>query len=88
MKFSVTQKFLIGKVEDKGNVNLYTLLDTDFNKLVAVGVKEDIGERSLVEVELVITTNSEKFELKNGQFKFVNAANLFIKSLKVVKDVM
>ena len=59
MKFKIQQKFMLGKVEDKGSVSLYTLLSLpDFEKVVAIGRKiNGLVKRSTVDVTLTVLPN-------------------------------
>jgi len=81
MKFTVTDKYMLAKAENKGSVTLYTLLDLgNFNKLTTVGnhPEKEIPERSTVEATIDVTTKNERFKLEGGEIKFVETANLFI----------
>lgn len=87
MKFIVTKKFMIAKIEPKGTVNLYTLLDSEtFEKFVSIGTQDtkNIQERDIVEAEIAIRTSPERFVLKTGEVKFVEVANTFIVALNAV----
>jgi len=79
---------MIAKIENKGTVNLYTLLDADtFEKLVSLGsVIKDLKEREIVEAEISIKTTSERFVLKTGETKFIKTASTFVADLKRVKN--
>ncbi|CAM4361850.1 MULTISPECIES: hypothetical protein [Bacillus cereus group] len=88
MKFTINKKFILAKVEEKEKVNLYTLVDNDnYEKMTAIGVKSEskIEERSLVEAEVSIRTQSERFELKNNEKKYVEVASFFVSSIQKVK---
>lgn len=89
MKFAINKKYILVKVEEKEKVNLYTLVDNEtYEKVRTIGVKPElkIEERSLVEVEINIRIESERFDLKNNEKKFVEVASLFITSIKKVKQ--
>ncbi|HFK1501377.1 TPA: hypothetical protein ACGXMW_005835 [Bacillus paranthracis] len=88
MKFTINKKFILVRVEEKEKVNRYTLVDNETcQKVQTIGVKPEnkIEERSLVEAEVTVRLQSERFELKNNEKKFVEVANLFISSIKKVK---
>ena len=83
MKFTISKKFILGKVEEKETVNLYTLLDVDtFDKIVSIGGKfNDLVERETYEVELSIRMYPERFETKSGERKYLDVANTFVSKI-------
>ncbi|HFK1501364.1 hypothetical protein [Bacillus cereus] len=88
MKFTINKKFILAKVEEKEKINLYTLVDNDnYEKITTIGVKPElkIEERSLVEAEVSIRTQSERFELKNNEKKYVEVASFFVSKIQKVK---
>lgn len=86
MKFIVNKKFILGKVEDKGTVNLYTFLDADtLDKFVTIGGKfKDLVERKTYAVELTIKMYPERFETKSGERKYLDVANTFVSKIDEV----
>lgn len=83
MKFTISKKFILGKVEEKETVNLYTLLDVDtFDKIISIGGKfNDLVERETYEVELSIRMYPERFETKSGERKYLDVANTFVSKI-------
>ncbi|MCY7499156.1 MULTISPECIES: hypothetical protein [Bacillus] len=81
MKFTIQGYYVIAKVEEKGKVNLYTLLDeVRFEKIVLIGNKvEGIEGLDLVEAEIDLTIKAERKKL------FINNANLFLRNLSKVE---
>lgn len=88
MKFTVSKKFIIGKVEEKDSVNLYTLLDVEtLDKFVSIGGKfKDLVERETYEVEISIRMYPERFETKSGERKYLDVANTFISKISKAGD--
>jgi len=86
MKFTISKKFILGKVEEKETVNLYTLLDVDtFDKIISIGGKfNDLVERETYEVELSIRMYPERFETKSGERKYLDVANTFVSRISKV----
>ncbi|WP_404428054.1 hypothetical protein LG296_21260 (plasmid) [Ureibacillus chungkukjangi] len=86
MKFTINKKFILGKVEEKGTVNLYTLLDVDtLDKVVSIGGKfKDLTERKTYDVEITIRMSAERFETKSGERKYLDVANTFISKFEEV----
>lgn len=83
MKFTISKKFILGKVEEKENVNLYTFLDIDsFDKFISIGGKfKDLVERETYEVEILIRMYPERFETKSGERKYLDVANTFVSKM-------
>ena len=83
MRFTISKKFILGKVEEKETVNLYTLLDVDtFDKIISIGGKfNDLIERETYEVELSIRMYPERFETKSGERKYLDVANTFVSKI-------
>ncbi|PYH25275.1 hypothetical protein US8_03938 [Bacillus altitudinis] len=81
MKFTIQGYYVVAKVEEKGKVNLYTLLDeVRFEKIVLIGNKvEGIEGLDLVEAEIYLTIKAERKKL------FINNANLFLRNLSKVE---
>jgi len=85
MKFTVKEKFLLGKAEDKGSVMLYTLLSLpNFDKVVAIGNKiEGLKERETVYVTLDITTKSERLQIKGeDSARFIETARIYVSDVE------
>lgn len=83
MKFTINKKFILGKVEEKETVNLYTFLDVDtLDKFTSIGAKQkDLIERETYEVEISIRMYAERFETKSGERKYLDVANTFISKI-------
>lgn len=86
MKFTISKKFILGKVEEKETVNLYTLLDVDtLDKFTSIGGKfKDLIERETYEVEISIRMYPERFETKSGERKYLDVANTFVSKVSKV----
>lgn len=86
MKFTISKKFILGKVEEKETVNLYTLLDADtLDKFTSIGGKfKDLVERETYEVEISIRMYPERFETKSGERKYLDVANTFVSKISKV----
>lgn len=84
MKFTIVKKFILGRVEDKGTVNLYTLLDVDtLDKFVFIGGKfKDLEEKQVYDFEISIRMSSERFETKTGERKYLDVANTFVSKVE------
>lgn len=84
MKFVISKRFILGKVEQKSSVNLYTFLDLDtLDKFVSIGGQfKDLQERESYDVEIVIRMSPERFETKQGEKKYLDVANTFISNIK------
>ncbi|MFA1512446.1 hypothetical protein ACDN41_24745 [Priestia aryabhattai] len=87
MKFTIQGYYVVAKVEEKGKVNLYTLLDeVRFEKIVLIGNKvEGIEGLDLVEAEIDLTIKAERIEAAEGKKLFINNANLFLRNLRKVE---
>ncbi|MFU8692669.1 hypothetical protein ACNA6I_22865 [Rossellomorea sp. FS2] len=87
MKFEIEKKYLVLKVEEKANVNLYTLIDNETgDKVVSIGVKEkSIKNFDFSKVLITIRTQTEKFETKNG-VKYVEVLNTFVSKIEKVQS--
>ncbi|HFJ9332378.1 TPA: hypothetical protein ACGW5B_005889, partial [Bacillus paranthracis] len=69
MKFTLTKKFILGKIDEKNKANIYYLLDTEtLDKTVLLGAKipETFEERSVVEVDIDMRIQNQRFDLVNG----------------------
>ncbi|WJE17866.1 hypothetical protein QRY07_00720 (plasmid) [Bacillus cereus] len=89
MIFTITKKFILAQVEVKKKANLYYVWDTrTFDKSVLLGIKTDevFQERSVVEVDIDIRIQNEKFDLMNGEKKYKDTASLFVTSIRQVKE--
>lgn len=89
MKFTVKQKCMLGKAEDKGSVMLYTLLSLpSLDKIVAIGKKvEGLAERSTVEVELELTTKSERLLIQGEEkARFIETVRIYVSDIKKVGE--
>mgnify|MGYP001191716681 CR=1 FL=1 len=79
-----TKKFLVAKIEEKTNVNLYTLLDLDnYDKLTTIGIKsDDVKEREVVEAKIRISFKRLSFkDDKQGQV-WVDVADTFVVDIR------
>jgi hypothetical protein len=79
-----TKKFLVAKIEEKTNVNLYTLLDLDnFDKITTIGVKvDDVKEREVVEAKIRISLKRLSFKDEKGQQIWVDVADTFLVDIR------
>ncbi|MEK0086176.1 hypothetical protein [Benzoatithermus flavus] len=78
-----TKKFLVAKIEEKANVNLYTLLDLDnFDKITTIGVKADVKEREVVETKIRISLKRLSFKDEKGQQIWVDVADTFLVDIR------
>jgi len=88
-KYTISKQYMLVGLEEKGKVDLYTLLELPAHHrkvLVAIGEKSEgltIGQT--VEATLEITIENESFDLKEGR-KFVEVARKFIRSVKPVSE--
>ena len=86
MKITVNKKLTLAGFDEKSSVNLYTLLDENFDKIIAIGGKfKDLVPMSKYDVELTIRTSSERFEVSTGERKYLEVANIFISRMDLVK---
>jgi hypothetical protein len=84
MKFTLTKKFILGKIDEKNKANIYYLLDTEtLDKTVLFGAKipETFEERSVVEVDIDMRIQNQRFDLVNGEKKYTDTASMFLSSL-------
>ncbi|QIZ40512.1 hypothetical protein BHV55_01950 [Bacillus sp. RZ2MS9] len=87
MKFTIQGRYVVAKVEEKGKVNLYTLLDSNrFEKMVLIGNKvEGINNLDLIEAGIDLTIKAERIETAEGKTVFINTANSFLRSIQKVE---
>ncbi|AYV69392.1 hypothetical protein C2I06_22495 [Niallia circulans] len=88
MKFSIQQRYILARIEEKGKVNLYTLLDSKrYEKMVLIGNKVDgVKTWDLVDAEIDLTLKVERIETLEGKTIFVNIANSFLRNLQKVGE--
>jgi len=85
MKFDIRKQFVVLKIIEKKNFNLYTLIDFENGeKVVALGVtNEQVKERDLVNVVLNLKIQTEKFIATEG-VKYFQTVNIFVPKIDVV----
>ncbi|GAB6621266.1 hypothetical protein [Bacillus paranthracis] len=89
MKFTLTKKFILGKIDEKNKANIYYLLDTEtLDKTVLLGAKipETFEERSVVEVDIDMRIQNQRFDLVNGEKKYTDTASMFLSAIRKVKE--
>lgn len=89
MVFTITKKFILAKVEEKKKSNLYHILDTETHaKSVVIGIKtdEEIKELTIVEADIDVRIQKEKFDLITGEKKYKDTATLFLTSIRSVGE--
>jgi hypothetical protein len=89
MKFTLTKKFILGKIDEKNKANIYYLLDTEtLDKTVLFGAKipETFEERSVVEVDIDMRIQNQRFDLVNGEKKYTDTASMFLSAIRKVKE--
>jgi hypothetical protein len=89
MKFTLTKKFILGKIDEKNKANIYYLLDTEtLDKTVLLGAKipELFEERSVVEVDIDMRIQNQRFDLVNGEKKYTDTASMFLSAIRKVKE--
>jgi hypothetical protein len=89
MKFTLTKKFILGKIDEKNKANIYYLLDTEtLDKTVLFGAKipETFEERSVVEVDIDMRIQNQRFDLVNGKKKYTDTASMFLSAIRKVKE--
>jgi len=83
----VTRTIMLLNTETREKVNLYTFVDLESHETqTVVGSKFTMPLHKPVEMVMSIRITNESYELKDLSRKYVNAANLFIVSLKEVKN--
>lgn len=84
MKFTIQGRYMLASIEEKGRVNLYTLLDSKrYEKTVLIGNKiEGVNAWELVDAEIDLAVKAERIETIEGKTLFINTTNLFLKSLQ------
>ncbi|CAM4357088.1 hypothetical protein BAQ46_15960 [Bacillus paranthracis] len=88
MMFTITKKFILAKVEEKQKCNMYTLLDTEnHNKSVLFGAKteEIFEELKVVEIDMNVRIQNEKFTLYNSEKVYKDTATMFVTDIRKVK---
>ncbi|HEF5239114.1 hypothetical protein [Bacillus mobilis] len=89
MKFTLTKKFILAKVEEKTKMNLYYLLDLEnYDKTVVLGARidETFEERSIVEVDIDMRIQNQRFDLMNGEKKYTDTVSMFLSSIRQTKE--
>lgn len=89
MIFKITKSFILGKVEEKNKANIYYLLDTEtLDKTVVLGIKteEVFQERSIVEVDIDMRIQKERFNLINGEKKYADTVSMFLSAIRKVGE--
>ncbi|EEM91481.1 hypothetical protein BK749_01600 [Bacillus thuringiensis serovar vazensis] len=87
MKFIIQGRYVVAKIEEKGKVDLYTLIDSKrYDKMVIIGNKvKDVKVWDSVDAEIDLRIIPERIETIDGKTVFVNAANSFLRHLKKVE---
>jgi len=86
VRYSIEGRFVLAKAEEKGKVNLYTLLDGKrYEKMVLIGTKiTGIEPWDLVDVEIDLTIKSERIETIDGKIMYLDVVQSFLKNMKKV----
>lgn len=75
---------MLVKVEPKGNLDLYTLIDvTNGDKIVSLGGKatEDLELFDIIDVWIRLVLKEERIETKTEGIKFLNVGSIFINNI-------